>query len=600
MDEKDPGIQRLNMNIADIKPSNGQHELAEQNILNIRNKLDSQLDMFSRIHFFAQLAFQAHTPKELYETIAEGIVVVFQLEIGAIYTLGPSGDSLACMCGCNFPECDALPCSHEWIVRQKLCDFKGHEAFWESPVTESPFHALNLAHVIYMPVFSKDRNFEGILMGGITNACKDFYDFDPQEIQSSFLGYSLIMNGILNDITSIREATDADKAKTRFLSNLSHEIRTPMNAIIGMAQIAERSRDIDEIKKCLDQIGVSSRHLLGLINDVLDISKIEEGKLVISDDSFNLQETVESLLTNIRQAAEEKNQELIVSYNVHSPDSLVGDSFRLSQVLINLLSNAVKFTGERGRIQLDIDELSRDDEKVLVRFSVTDNGIGISGNFIERLFDPFEQSDNSVSRRYGGTGLGLTISQRIVELMGGQIQVESQHSKGSRFSFSIRLKVEKDANLKDQAADGSHSDEKFDFFCSRILVVDDVEVNREIIYAFLKNTGIKLESASNGREAVDMIAASPADYYDLVLMDIQMPLMDGCTATEMIRALDRPDAKTLVIVALTANAFKEDIEQTVAAGMNGHIAKPVEYESTLGAIKKALSQSQKDGKDHDK
>jgi len=594
MDEKDLVIRKLNMEIADIKSSTSQYELAEQNMRNMRIKLDSQLDMFTRIHFFAQLAFNAKTPAELYENIAEGIIVVFQLEIGAVFTLSPSGDSLVYQCGCNLDECEPLPFSKEWIARPELSDFKQLGAAWEPPITDSPFQALDLAHAIYMPVYSSQRKLEGIIMGGITNASMDSYEFIPHEILSSFIGYGRMMNGILNNIISIKEATDAGIAKTRFLSNLSHEIRTPMNAIIGMVQIAERSRDIGEIKKCLDQINVSSRHLLGLLNDVLDISKIEEGKLVISDVSFNLKDALDSLLASIRQTAVDKNQELTVNYNVLSTDLFVGDSLRLSQVLINLLSNAIKFTDESGSVKLDIDELSQDNEKVLIRFSVMDTGIGISENFLDRLFDPFEQSDNSISRRYGGTGLGLAISQRIVALMGGQIQVESKHDKGSRFSFSIWLTIDENKSSKDGSAAADQQNETFDFSGSRILVVDDVDVNRDIIYAFLESTGVKLESASNGQEAVDMFTASPADYYDMVLMDVQMPVMDGCTAAGLIRSLNRPDAKTVEIIALTANAFKEDIEQVVAAGMNSHIAKPVEYELTLHAIKKALSK--KDGK----
>jgi len=587
MEEKDLEIQRLKSVISDMKSAVGRHELAEQNMRNIRSKLDLQIDTFTRIHFFAQLAFQMHSPEELYKIIAEGVADIFQLEIGVIFAMSPSGDNLVYLGGCNLDECAPLPFSREWIARQELWDFKRRSAFWESPITGPPFQALNLAHAIYLPIFSNDRKLEGIIMGGITNASKNFYDFSTRETAASFMVYGQMMNGIFNNTISIKEAIDAGKAKTRFLSNLSHEIRTPMNAIVGMAQIARRSQDAGEIEKCMDQIHVSSMHLLGLLNDVLDISKIEEGKFILSDVPFNLKDMVKSLLADIRQTALDKNHKLIINYNLQPSASFVGDSLRLSQVLINLLSNAIKFTADHGRIQLDIDELSRDAEKALVRFSVTDTGIGIPESFIERMFTPFEQSDGGISRRYGGTGLGLAISQRIVELMGGRIQVESQENKGSRFSFSVWFTVDKAVNSKAQPA-ADNSNEKFDFSGCRILVVDDVEVNREIINAFLKNTGIKLENASNGQEAVDMVDASPAGYYDMVLMDVQMPVMDGCTATEKIRALDRPDAKTLVIFALTANAFKEDIQQTVAAGMNGHIAKPVEYASTLRAIQKAL------------
>ena len=591
MDKKVTAIQGINKGIADMKTTTGQHELSEEEVRNIRKKLDLQLDTFTRIHFFAQLAFQAQTPQELYETITEGIVVIFQLEIGAIFSLSPSGNNLVYLGGCNMDKCAHLSFSEEWIGRKELWDFKRHNAFCESPVTGQPFQALDLAHVMYLPIFNNSRKLEGIIMGGITSASKDSYDFSPSEILSSFMSYGRIMNGIFNNMAAIKEATDADRAKTRFLSNLSHEIRTPMNAIIGMLQIAERSRNIDEIRKCLDKISISSRHLLGLLNDVLEISKIEEGKFILSDVSFNLRDTVESILTGFRQTAADKNLELIINYHVCVSDYFIGDSLRLSQVIINLLSNAIKFTGERGRVQLDIDELSQNNGKALLRFSVTDTGIGIPESFIERLFNPFEQSDGGISRLYGGTGLGLSIGQRIVELMGGQIQVESKQDKGSRFSFSIWMNTDSNLSSNDNPVSAEQGNETFDFSGYRILVVDDVEINREIIYAFLADTGAKLESASNGREAVDMVTASPIGYYDLILMDVQMPIMDGCTAAGTIRALERPDAKTLVIFALTANAFKEDIRHVVDAGMNGHIAKPVEYNTTLHTVQKALLRS---------
>ena len=590
MNKKEHG-KKAKTNISDMKSMTSQFELAEQNMRNIRNRLDLQLDTFTRIHFFAQMAFQAHTQKDLCETIAEGIVVVFHMEIGAVFNISPSGDQLVYQGGCNLDECGPLPFSYEWITRRELCDFQRHNAFWESPVTDSPFQTLDLSHVIYLPIFNNRRKLEGIIMGGITNASSGLIDFSPDETLSSFMGYGRMMNGIYNNMASVKEAIDAGKAKSQFLSNMSHEIRTPMNAITGMVQIAKRSQDNDEIKKCLEQISISSKQLLELINDVLDISRIEEGKFILSDISFNLKDTLESLLTGIRQTSEDKSQELVVNYNVPSSDSFVGDPLRLSQVLINLLSNATKFTAEHGRIQLDIDELSRDFAKILIRFSVTDNGIGIPESFIERLFDPFEQCDSSISRRYGGTGLGLAIGQRIVELMGGQIHVESQQAKGSRFSFSIWLTLDKDVDANDQLPSADQGKEVFDFSGRRILIVDDVDINRDIIYAFLEETNTKLESASDGQKAVDMITASPVGYYDLVLMDVQMPVMDGCTATKMVRAMNRPDAKTLAIFALTANAFKEDIQQVAEAGMNGHISKPVEYESMMHTIQKVFSRT---------
>jgi len=588
MDKKDLEIQRLNKIIEHMKSMSGRHELVVQNMRNIRSKLDFQIDIFTRIHFFAQQAFQTNSLKKLYEIIAEGIVDIFQFEVGAIFALNPSGDGLICLGGCNLDECLTLAFSHKWIARQELWNFQQHNALWESPVTDLPFQPLDLAHAMYAPIFCNDRKLERVIFGGITNTSKNFYEFIPGEIVSSFMVYGRMMNGVFNNLISIKEAADAGRAKTEFLSNLSHEIRTPMNAIVGMVQIAERSRNTGEIKKCLDQINASSRHLLGLLNSVLDISKIEEGKLTLSNDPFNLKDTVEHILAGIRQTAIDKNQKLIVNYNLPSSCSFIGDPLRLSQALINLLSNAIKFTDERGSVKLDVDEISQDTGKKLIRFSVTDTGIGIPESFMEKLFSPFEQSDGSVARKYGGTGLGLAISQRIVGLMGGQIQVESQYSKGSKFYFSVWLTFCEDVKAEDPDAPDYLDEKTFNFSGFRILVVDDLDINREIIYAFLESTGIALESAMNGQEAVDMFAASPTGYYDIILMDVQMPIMDGCEAARKIRALNRPDAETIAIFALTANAFKEDIQQAVASGMNGHIAKPVEYESILNIIQKTL------------
>ena len=310
--------------------------------------------------------------------------------------------------------------------------------------------------------------------------------------------------------------------------------------------------------------------------------------MILSSAPFKLRDKVKSLFAGIRQKAVDKHQKLIVHYNVQSPDSFVGDSRRLIQVLDNLLSNAINFSGDNVHIELGIDEISRDEEKATIRFSVADNGAGIPKGSIEKLFCHLEPSDNNGSQHRDGTDQGLVVSQRIVELMGGCIQVESQKDNGSRFFFSVGLDLEKVVNSKVEPVLADRRPEKYDFSGRRILVVDDVEVNREIVCAFLNSTGVKLENASNGQEAVDMMAASPAGYYDVVLMDVQMPVVDGCEATRRIRALNRQDAKTIVILALTASTFDEDIKQVLEAGMNSHIAKPVEYESILQAIHDVL------------
>lgn len=584
-------IQQLTEELHD---QTSRYQLAEQNMRDMRNRLDQQIDTFTRIHQYAQQAFHIYDPEELYALVSEGVVDVFQMELGAIFALSADGESMTLRGSCNMDVTElTVPFERKWLTRHKLWEFKTHKASWESPIEEdSPWAALNLAHAIFMPLFNNDRKMDGMILGGITNTSKNFYDFTPRESLSSFMVYCQQMNGINNNLAAIHQAREAGRAKSQFLANLSHEIRTPMNAIIGMVQIAQRNDNMEDIRKYINQIDVSSQHLLGLLNDVLDISKIEEGKLVLSLDSFNLREMLDNLLSSIKPNALNKHQDLQVNLkNVLSCD-FIGDSMRLSQVLINLLSNAVKFTGEGGKVILNIEELSRDKEKALLKFEVKDSGIGIKPAFLERMFSPFEQADGSTSRRYGGTGLGLAISQRIIELMGGQIQVQSQEGRGACFFFSIWLTPNTE-NIDERAEDAAIKEEAApDFSSRRILVVDDVDINREIILTFLEDTGVMLETAANGQEAVDMFAANPPGYYDLILMDVQMPILDGIGATKAIRALERPDARDIMIVAITANVFKEDVEQVVAAGMNGHIGKPVQYENILATIRQIFNREQ--------
>lgn len=562
------------------------HQQAEQSMRYIRNQLDIQIDSFSRIHQYAQQAFLIHNVGSLYNLIAEGVVDIFQVECGAVFKFNPSDETMTFMGSCNVEETHVkLPLHHKWMLKHNIWSVKTAKAAWESPVEEdSPWAAMGFAHAVFMPILNNERKIEGIILGAISEEAQMFYDFNPSATLSSFMVYCQQMNGIYNNLAAINQAFEAGRAKSQFLANLSHEIRTPMNAIIGMTQIAKRSQNLEDIHKYISQIDISSQHLLGLLNDVLDISKIEEGKLVLTAESFNLKNMVDNLISSINQTAVNKKQKLQINYrNLMSP-SFSGDAMRLSQVLINLLSNAVKFTGEGGQIALDIRELARDKEKVLLKFDVKDTGIGISPNLQEHIFSPFEQADGSTSRSYGGTGLGLTISQRIVTLMGGKITVQSKPGVGSCFSFTIWLTPLANAEITPDCETRPVSDETPDFSNRRIFIVDDVDINREIIQTFLEDTGIAVEMATNGREAVDIFAAKPENYYDLILMDVQMPLMDGIEATKAIRALKRADAQKINILAMTANVFKEDVRQVLDAGMNGHIGKPVQYENILATL----------------
>lgn len=582
--EKDLELIELRKLVNDLNLQTSRNEREKQNMRNMRGKLDAQIEIFNQIHHFTQQVFRAHTQEELYELIPEGVVDIFQLEVGALLGLDAVGETLVLLGACNLEAAQrALP-----ISKDQLSNLMGkgmHSALVESYTPEGVFAPLGLAHAIYVPILNNEWELEGLILGGVTRGMDEVYDFIPSELGSSFMVYCQQMNGIFNNFSAIAQAKHAGEAKTRFLANLSHEIRTPMNAIIGMVQIARRSDDFKDVKHRIAQIDVSSRHLLELLNDVLDISKIEEGRFQLNDEPMILDVILDNVVSSMRQQALDKGVDLSADTHGMFNLRLMGDSMRLSQVIINFLSNAIKFTAEGGKVFLDVEELSRDNEKSLLRFSVIDTGIGMSEEVLTRIFFPFEQADGSTSRKYGGTGLGLAISKRIVTLMGSEIKVESIENKGSRFSFSAWMALDKTAPepfSKDREA------RHYDFSGKTILVVDDIEINREIIYSFLDGTGAAYEEAVNGAEAVGAFAASAPGGLDLILMDVQMPVMDGMKATQTIRAMNRPDAKTVPVLAMTANVFKEDMQRVADAGMNGHIGKPVEYDSTLDMIARVL------------
>ena len=524
------------------------------------------------------------------------------------------------------------------------------------------------------------------------------------------------------DLIAAKElAEQSNHAKSDFLSRMSHEMRTPMNAIIGMTGIAKSSDDPGRKEYCLDKIDDASKHLLGVINDILDMSKIEAGKFELSNTDFNFEKMLLKVVNVINFRVDEKEQTLIIKVDPGMPDAIVADDQRLSQVITNLLSNAVKFTPNGGTITLSARLLEETDGLCTLRIDVTDTGIGVSEEQKGKLFRSFEQADGSVSRKFGGTGLGLAISKNIVGMMDGEIWVESEPGQGSSFIFTIKARRGKAVNPQSQlirsidwaslrilavddspdvreyfrnlsetlgthcavAADGyeavrlieesgdkpfhiafvdwkmpgmngieltkrikgnaGHADEAVDtvvimisaaewdeiepeakqagvdrfvpkplfsslivdcvneclsadeslstvetaedsdtgrFAGYRILLAEDIEINREIVTAMLEHTGIAIDCAENGRAACEMFAAAPAAY-DMIFMDIHMPEVDGYEATRLIRAMDLPEARTIPIVAMTANVFREDIERCLAAGMNDHVGKPIDIAEVI-------------------
>ena len=555
---------------------------------------------------------------------------------------------------------------------------------------------------------------------------KDFRRWNKGESMLVSSIVSAISNAVVRDIiekertAALEKAIQASRAKGDFLSNMSHEIRTPMNAIIGMTSIGKDTTDIERMKYCFSKIDDASKHLLGVINDILDISKIEANKLELSPISFKFEKMLQNVVDIINFRVDEHRQKLYIHIGKDIPLSFIGDDQRLAQVITNLLSNAVKFTPEGGTITLNSQLLSEENGFCRLQISVSDTGIGISEDQKIHLFKAFEQADAGTTRKYGGTGLGLAISKRIVELMGGEIWVESEPGKGTKFLFTVLLKPDRQqpermltegvnwSNIRifavddepeireffmdlaasweisctvaasgEEAAkllenndtydiyfldwmlpgingiklaekireksqrksiivmfssidwsvieDEAHEAgvEKFinkplfpskimefinqcigiedtadqnikkeaapDIFSGcRILLAEDVEINREIIIALLEPTAVEIDWAENGEDAVRMFSESP-EKYQMIFMDVQMPKMDGYEATRRIRALDIPHSKKIPIVAMTANVFKEDIEQCLLSGMNGHIGKPVNFDEVLVMLRKYLT-----------
>lgn len=364
----------------------------------------------------------------------------------------------------------------------------------------------------------------------------------------------------------------ASKAKSEFLSRMSHEIRTPMNAIMGMAHIAINSEGVPvRVEDCLKKIDSSAKYLLSLINDILDMSRIESGKLVLDNLPFSLKTTIADIIVLIQAQSDEKEIKLYISNSV-DVDMLYGDALRLSQIIVNLLGNAVKFTPRGGEVDLDISKSGDGQNEVTIKFCVTDTGIGIGIDDQQRIFNAFEQADSY--RKYGGTGLGLAISEKLVRMMGGRLEMESDLGKGAKFMFSISFELAESSELVVEK-----SESNVELAGRRILMVEDNELNVEIGKTILEMVGVEVDIALNGMLGVEAFKASDEGYYDVILMDIRMPVMDGLEATRMIRKLERNDARTIPIVAMTANAFDDDMKKSIESGMNGHLAKPFEVKA---------------------
>ena len=380
----------------------------------------------------------------------------------------------------------------------------------------------------------------------------------------------------------LSQAEEASQSKTTFLSRMSHEIRTPMNGIIGMLSLAEDMlAENDPVLEYLQQADELSDHLLSLINDILDMSRIEAGKVELEEKPFSLNALRDRLYDMFASDLQARNIYYAVDMEDLTVDYVIGDELRISQIIINFLSNAVKFTKE-GEVIVTFRQMLKQDGIIDLMIRVHDTGIGMDPEFINRIFRPFEQEEIDTSKKYGGTGLGMAIADQLVRLMGGEIVVKSASGEGSDFTVFLHLPeavIPANTVQETEKTGEGTSDMKDAFNGRRILMAEDNEVNALIGKEIMERMGAEVEIAVDGQKAVDFFTAHPKHYYDFILMDVQMPVMDGRTAARTIRALEREDAKEIPIFALSADAFVEDERLSIESGMDGHYAKPVDFQA---------------------
>lgn len=388
-------------------------------------------------------------------------------------------------------------------------------------------------------------------------------------------------NRILRE--AAEEARSANRAKSEFLSHMSHDIRTPINGIMGMTEIALKNvSDAARVEDCLGKISNSSQHLLSLINDVLDMSQIESGKVTVNSASMNIIATIDECASIIDGQLQSRDVELIREFGEFAHPHLIGDELHLRQILINILGNSVKFTLDGGKIYFRVKETDSADGRAHFHFEIEDTGIGMKQEFLQHIWEPFAQEDGGNRTNYKGTGLGMAITKQFVDMMGGTITVESLLHEGSKFDIELSFDIDQHV----VAAAETPEETEFHLEGMRVMLVEDNELNAEIAQFVLEEVGISVTCVENGQLALELFQNQETGSFDLILMDIMMPVMNGLDATRAIRALNRPDAKTIPIVAMTANAYEDDIRRAREAGMNGHMAKPID----TGLLYRTLSE----------
>ena len=386
---------------------------------------------------------------------------------------------------------------------------------------------------------------------------------------------------------AVHTAENASRAKTTFLNNMSHDIRTPMNAIIGFTNIAMKHDPKPEVKNCLQKIGESSDHLLTLINDVLDISRIESGKIKFAPIPVDITSVPDTVLSIMQGFLANRNLIFRTNLAIAETPYVMADAVRIREVLVNILGNAVKFTEDGGTIGFEASyHPGGDDRHIMVRYRITDTGVGMTEEFLEHIFDEFSQEENGARTQYKGTGLGVAITKRYVDLMGGTISVDSKKGNGSTLTVELPMELTDESNVQKQELPAANAN----LMGVKILLAEDNDLNAEIAVVQMEELGIQVTRVSDGKEAVKTFADNPPDTFDIIFMDIMMPKVNGYEATEAIRAMqDHPDAHRIPIIAMTANAFAEDVQASIDAGMNGHLSKPIMMEEIVKVIVRNLN-----------
>ena len=391
-------------------------------------------------------------------------------------------------------------------------------------------------------------------------------------------------------IASAEEAHSASQAKSRFLSQMSHEIRTPINAIIGLDTIALNDETISpRTREELNKIGASARHLLSIINDILDMSRIESGRMPLKEDVFSFREFLEQICIIIDGQCEDKGLQFEFIRVEPLNEHYIGDSMKLKQSLINILGNSVKFTEPPGKVTFTVEQKSFENDKAILCFTIHDTGIGMDKEFIPKLFEAFSQEDSGNTSRYGGSGLGMEITGSFIKILGGEIKVESEKGVGSIFTVTVPLSKVNEVDYQKTEKEELPAQD-FSLAGLHILIAEDQEMNAEILAELLEIEEADSEWAENGQRAVEIFETSNPGQFDAILMDMRMPVMDGLTATREIRKLSRPDAQEIPIIALSANAFEEDVKQCLQAGMNAHLPKPVDIDKLKETLNEMIRQ----------